>query len=111
MPPPTYVPPSAKVKAQQRLVARTAPLAEPFVDPKAQAFAPLSPVAEVPVKDSIARTNVPPAGRMPQTLREARDDPARRRPFIHASAYAIPIRLPAFVVPGVLHQTWKTAWL
>ena len=63
----------------------------------------MSPVAEVPVKDSIARTNVPPAGRMPQTLREARDDPARRRPFIHASAYAIPIRLPAFVVPGVLH--------
>ena len=40
---------------------------------------------------------------MPQTLREARDDPARRRPFIHASAYAIPIGLPAFVVPGVLH--------
>ena len=103
MPPPTYVPPSAKVKAQQRVVARTAPLAEPFVDPKAQAFAPLSPVAEIPVKDSSARANVPPAGRMPQALREAKDDPARRRPFIYASAYAIPIRLPAFIAPGVLH--------
>ena len=91
------------MKAQQRVVARTAPLSEPFVDPKAPAFTPLSPVAEVPIKGSAARTNVPSAGLMPQTLREAKDDPARRRPFIHASAYAIPIRIPAFVVPGILH--------
>ena len=29
MPPPTYIPPRAKVKVQQKAVARTAPLAEP----------------------------------------------------------------------------------
>ena len=38
---------------------------------------------------------------MPQTLSKAKGDGARRRPFIHA--YAIPIRLPEFVVPGVIH--------
>ena len=103
MPPPTYVPPSAKVKAQQRAVARAAPLSEPTMDPASSAFAPLSPVTEIPPQRSSARLNVPAAGPMPQTLKEAGDDAARRRPFIHASAYAIPIRLPAFVVPGVIH--------
>ena len=111
MPPPTYVPPSAKVKAQQRVVTRTAPLSEPFVDPKASAFTPLSPVAEVPIQSSAARTNVPPAGPMPQTLFEAKDDGAvadrsfMLLPMLFQSAF---LRLS---FRGYFIRTWKTAWL
>ena len=37
---------------------------------------------------------------MPQELKEAKGDTARRRPYIIP---AIPLRLPDFVVPGIIH--------
>ena len=39
---------------------------------------------------------------MPQELKDAGQDRARRRPYIPVSAYAIPLRLPDFVVPGII---------
>ena len=102
-PPPTYIRPSAKMKAQQKAVARTAPLSEPYMDATAPAFTPLSPVSEVPIASVPARKSVPSQSYMPQELAEAKEDKARRRRYISASAYAIPLRLPDFVVPGIIY--------
>ena len=84
------------------MAARTAPLSEPFIDASAPAFKPLSAVSEIPVASAAARAEVPSQSYMPQGLKDARQDRACRRPYIPVSAYAIPLRLPDFAVPGII---------
>ena len=69
MKPPTYIPPRAKVKVQQNLAARVAPLAEPFIDASALALTPLSPVSEIPTASAAARAALPSQSYMPQSCR------------------------------------------